>query len=168
MTKLTQGELLDLPNPTPDKPAVPLRAPAEGLAAMRARHRSEAAAITIDEAWLPAQAAWLESECERFARLLTLGMAACTQATDSRWPKVWRLQALYEYLHDTLTLVQKQGHVVVCLCGQGFGAPVPVELAHRQLVDEGSGQWLRYCTRCQESSGIALRTAALQRSWQAK
>jgi hypothetical protein len=167
VSRLTQGELLDMPNPV--IPLPPLAkgptAPVEGLTAMRERHRSEAATVVIDEAWLPLQLAWLRAECDRLGDALTKGMAAMKQRTDAKWPKVWLLNARYEWVDDTRQLVERQGHVVACPCGDSFGVSLPPALFHRHLVDEGSGYWGRYCPQCAKSL-IQQRADALMYNWE--
>ena len=168
-----QAELIDAPAvPLRKRPAAHQGAPApreNSLTAMVAENRATAAAVVINEAWWPAQRAWLAAETDRLGAMLETAMASMKQRTDARWGKVWRLTARYEYMEETLQCVKE--HPIVCLgCGFGFGADIPAEdvtgVSLRGLIDGGT--WLRYCIQppggCNDT-WVQSRTAELIREW---
>lgn len=90
---------------------------------------------------------------------------------DSRWLKVWELNARAMYADETFWMLENKQHIVVCPNHGIRGVEVDAQwwepLSLRGTLDGGDGAmaWTRYCERCAKTGWIAAKVKEMDMAW---
>jgi hypothetical protein len=145
------------------------------LTALRDEQRAKAEAVTVDalrlRRWWRCQVRYETGKVRQYRAWLSGASAALQELEAAATRPYWLGDATYRFHLDTLRLLLRYGHVLVC-GNHGVGGVTELPeadyegLSLREVLDNGSAMaWGRWCAKCNEGP-IATLADQLFRRWQ--
>jgi hypothetical protein len=147
-----------------------------GLTSLLDEQRAKAEAVTVDaltlRRWWRCQVRYETGKVRQYRAWLSGASAALQELEAAATRPYWLGDATYRFHLDTLRLLLKYGHVLVCPSHGVGGASIALGpedyegLSLRGLLHgEGSMAWGRWCAKCNEGP-IATLADQLFKRWQ--
>lgn len=141
------------------------------LTSLLQEQRDVAAAVVVTDEqlaeWYAQQLAWTRERMAELAGRVTRNLARLTTKDDPNWLRFWQQEALFRYMDDTLALLERAGHILVCAKHGAVGQTEPFlesdwqGLAWRGRLDN-NGTWELPCADC---APVRLAGETLMRAW---